>query len=96
MTIIVMVVVMMIVMVVVMMHVMGVVSTCHGNCHDHCHQVMMRIIRGNGMSMNDHAHRIDEGSRYGRREHHCHKTCDEQCSASRDNCEPVCSEWSKN
>ena len=37
---------------------------------------------GNGMSMNDHAHRIGEGSRYGRRERHCHQTCEEQCSES--------------
>ena len=35
---------------------------------------------GNGMIMNDHAHRIGEGSRYGRRERHCHQTYNEQCS----------------
>ena len=50
--------------------------------HDHCHQVVMRIIMGNGMIMNDHAHRIGEGSRYGRRERHCHQTCEEQWSES--------------
>ena len=42
----------------------------------------MRIIMDNGMIMNDYAHRIGKGSRYGRCERHCHQTCEGQCSES--------------